>query len=70
MYTVLIVFAVDRSSLSIQFRQNSDIDMDFVIDIHAHSAATNGFMYCNAVQEGSDFALVSKNVNVKRRSCC
>ena len=37
--------------------------MDFVIDIHAHSVATNGFMYCNAVQEGSDLALVSMIVS-------
>jgi hypothetical protein len=53
----------DSLCLSIQFRQNSDIDMDFVIDIHAHSVATNGFMYCNAVQEGSDLALVSMIVS-------
>jgi len=31
----------------LDFYQDPDIDMDFFIDLHAHSAATNGFMYCN-----------------------
>jgi murein tripeptide amidase MpaA len=46
--------------LIMQYHQDPEVDLDFVIDIHAHSVATNGFMYCNVVQEGTDPELAER----------